>query len=62
MKKYLLRILFFSGIAFIITSCNNSGSEADDESDITETITPVTITHPTITDIKETLELNAVSS
>ncbi len=61
MKNYLLRILFFSGIAFI-ASCNNVNLETDSESDVAETITPVTITHPTITNMKETVELNAISS
>ncbi|MGN6617578.1 MAG: efflux RND transporter periplasmic adaptor subunit [Ilyomonas sp.] len=56
-----MRILFFSGIAFI-ASCNTVNLEADSESDVAETITPVTITHPTITNMKETVELNAISS
>jgi multidrug efflux pump subunit AcrA (membrane-fusion protein) len=61
MKKYLLIISIF--ICFIaVTSCNNSAAGEDDEEDNVETITPVTLTHPTTSAIQETVSLNAVAA
>ena len=61
MKKY---ILFIAALVCFITisSCNNKAADEGDEEDNVETITPVTLTHPTTTHIQETVELNAVSS
>lgn len=62
MKKYLLNISLFCSFVFILNGCNSSSSDSADEADNTETITPVTITHPATSSIEETVALNAVSS
>ena len=61
MKKYLLFIT--TCILFIaFTSCKNTAADESDEEDNVETITPVTLTHPTTTSIQETVALNAVAA
>lgn len=62
MKKFLLNISVFLGVAIMLISCSNNSSDSSNSSDSTETITPVTITHPTTIDMSETVEANAVSS
>lgn len=61
MKKYLIVISVFLFVA-VISSCNNSSSDSEDSSDSTETITPVTITHPSKSNMQETVEVTAMSS
>ena len=46
----------------MLAACNSNAADSADEPDNTETITPVTITHPTTSRIEETVALNAVSS
>ena len=61
MKKYIPVISVY---LFVITlvSCGNNAADESDSSDSTETITPVTITHPSTSDMQQTVEVNAMSS
>jgi biotin carboxyl carrier protein len=53
-------LLFF---ASVISSCkNNSGDASDEDVSAADAITPVTITHPSHSNINETVELNATSA
>lgn len=61
MKKYLMVISAFL-ILIAGASCNNSGADPSASQDSTETITPVTITHPATSNMQETVEINAVSA
>ncbi len=55
---------FFVAMFCVIAaaSCKNADTSDADALENTETITPVTITHPDVTDMQETVEINAVSS
>lgn len=60
MKKYLLILNLFIA-AMLVMSCSNSATNEPDDGNV-ETITPVTITHPSDTAMQEVVEVNAVSS
>lgn len=62
MKNYLFTIAYCLCLAFIVAACNNNSAGSSGASDSTETITPVTLTHPTTSNMQETVALNAVSS
>jgi multidrug efflux pump subunit AcrA (membrane-fusion protein) len=61
MNKFLNIVLLFL-FAYTLQSCKNKSS--DDEEDVSpeDAVTPVTITHPTHSNISETVELNATSA
>lgn len=61
MNKYLAFILSLL-CCIALTACKNKAADEGGDEDNVETITPVTITHPSINTIRETVELNAVSS
>src|SRR6476469_3687665 len=61
MKKYSVVISMFL-LLIILASCNSNAADASDEEENVETVTPVTITHPTTANMQETVEINAVAA
>jgi multidrug efflux pump subunit AcrA (membrane-fusion protein) len=62
MKEYSIFILLFL-MAVVMASCNNNAADAEDEEVAPEdVVTPVTITHPTHSNMQQTVEINAVAS
>jgi biotin carboxyl carrier protein len=62
MKEYSVFIILFLLVA-VMASCNNSAADAEGEDVAPEdVVTPVTITHPTHSNMQETVEINAVAS
>src|SRR3954462_11469735 len=62
MKRYRIVILMLL-LMIVIASCNNSAADAGDEDVAPEdVVTPVTVTHPTISNMQETVEINAVAA
>src|SRR5438128_210586 len=62
MKEYRFLILMLL-MMVVMASCNNSAADAGGEDVAAEDIvTPVTITHPTHSNMQETVQINAVAS
>ena len=60
MKKGFFYILMLQGF-LLLASCNNNADSSAEEAS-PETITPVTLTHPSVSNMEETVEINAVSA
>src|SRR3954453_4396640 len=61
MKNYsILIVMFLLGV--VMASCNSNTADASDEEENVETITPVTVTHPTTANMQQTVEINAVAA
>jgi multidrug efflux pump subunit AcrA (membrane-fusion protein) len=59
MKRFLLMPIFFS---VALLSCKQQASNDEEEEQPSEVVTPVTVTNPVMSNMAETVELNAVSS
>jgi len=61
MKKYSVVISMFL-LLIVLASCNSNAADTGDDEENVETITPVTVTHPTTSNMQETVEINAVAA
>ena len=62
MKEYNVIILMFL-VMMVMASCNNSAADAGDEDVAPEdVVTPVTVTHPSTSNMQQTVEINAVAA
>jgi len=61
MKKYSVVISMFL-LLIVLSSCNSNAADTGDDEENVETITPVTVTHPTTSNMQETVEINAVAA
>lgn len=62
MKRFLPKIVLSLLLVVVMLACRDSTSDDSDEPEVAETITPVTITHPSHNEMEETVEVNAISS